>query len=144
MADDAPLIFAARLGGLFPVNMAAKAAMQGIDGQCVVKVTRATRNQRRRSLYWVVASTVAELLNDMHDLTLTDNDLHDITRDKLGAVDEIELPSGEVFKRRKSTSDRAMPEPERAAYTDKAFKLWSRWVGIDVDTLTHEAERDAA
>ena len=140
MADEAPLIFHARLGGLFPVNMAAKEAMKGIDGQCVVKVTRATRNQRRRSLYWCVASTVVELLNDMHSLSLSDQDLHHITRAKVGLFEPVDLPSGEVFKRLKSTSDKAMPEPERAAYTDKAFKLWSRWIGVPVETLTREAE----
>ena len=139
MADTPPLIFARRLGGLFPVNLAAKEAVAAIEGQCAVKITRATRNQKRRSLYWVLASIVAEALNDMHGLTLTDQDLHDITRDKLGLGYDVELPSGDVLHKRKSTSDRSMPEPERTAYTTKAFNLWSRWIGVPVEVLTREA-----
>ncbi len=140
MTETAPLIFTKRLGGLFPVNPAARAAVEAVEGRCVVKITRATRNQRRRSLYWIVAGIVTGLLNDMHGLTLTDNDLHDLTRKKLGLVERIALPSGEVFERLRSTSDRAMQEPERAAYTTKAFAVWSAWVGVPVDTLTNEAE----
>ena len=138
--DEAPLIFAAKLGGLFPVNPAAKEAMQGIDGQCVIKITRANRNQRRRSLYWIVCGIVSGLLNDLHNLTLTDNDLHDITRRKLQVFNKIELPSGEEYIKLRSTSDRAMTEPERAAYTTKAFAMWSQWIGVPVETLTREAE----
>lgn len=140
MSDKAPLIFAKRLGGLFPVNPAARAAVEAVQGQCVVKITRATRNQRRRAKYWIVAEIVAGLLNDAHGLTLTDDDLHDITRKKLGLVDRVTLPSGEVHERLRSTGDRAMQEPERAAYTTKAFAVWSAWVGVPVETLTSEAE----
>lgn len=140
MTDEAPLIFAQRLGGLFPVNAAAKEAVKAIHGQCTVKIGKATRNQRRRSLYWVVCSIVVGLLNDLHDLTLSDQDLHDITRRKVGLYDEVTLPSGEIHIKLRSTSDRAMQEPERAAYTDKAFTMWSKWVGVPVDTLAREAE----
>ena len=139
MADTPPLIFAKRLGGLMPVNPAAREAMKGIDGQCVVKITRANRNQRRRSLYWIVTGIVADLLNDMHGLSLTDADLHDIIRDKLGMYEDTVLPSGDVHRKRKSTSDKAMAEPERAAFTDKAFAVYSQWIGVPVETLTDEA-----
>lgn len=140
MADEAPLIFGQRLGGLFPVNAAAKEAVKAIQGQCTVKIAKANRNQRRRSLYWVVASIVAGLLNDQHGLALSEQDLHDITRKKVGLYDEIILPSGEVHMKLRSTSDRAMQEPERAAFTDKAFSIWSRWTGVEVETLAREAE----
>jgi hypothetical protein len=140
MSDEAPLIFAAKLGGLFPVNPAAKEALQGVQGQCVVKITRATRNQRRRSLYWIVCGIVAGLLNDMHELTLSEIDLHDITRRKLGVYETVTLPSGEEYIKLRSTSDRAMSEPDRAVYTTKAFDMWSKWIGVPVETLTREAE----
>ncbi len=140
MADEAPLIFAPRLGMLAPVNPAAREALKALDGQCVVKITRATRNQRRRSLYWIVTGIVAGILNDLHGLTLSDQDLHDIIRKKLGLFDELTLPSGDVHVKLRSTSDRAMAEPERAAFTTKAFETYERWTGIPVDTLTREAE----
>lgn len=140
MPDEAPLIFARRLGGLFPVNPAAKEAVNALDGQVVVKITRANRNQRRRSLYWVVTGIVAGILNDMHGLTLSDNDLHDIIRDKLDFVTRISLPSGGEHVKRRSTSDRSLTEPDRAAFMTKAFETYSRWIGVPVETLTREAE----
>jgi hypothetical protein len=144
MADEAPLLFNTRLGGLFPANAAAEQAMQEIKGRVAVKITGGKANQRRRSLYWLVAALVVPLLNQKHGLTLDDEDLHDITRDKLKLYDEIALPSGEVHRKRRSTKNRAMNEAERAAYTTRAFELWSTWTGVDVTTLRDEAERAAA
>ncbi len=71
--------------------------------------------------------------------------LKDITRDKLKLWhNPQELPSGGVYHKRRSTSNRAMNEADRADYTTKALALWSRWSGIDVTTLRDEAERQAA
>lgn len=144
MSDTAPLIFERRLGGLFPVNPAAREALTAVEGRCVIKITRATRNQQRRSLYWVVTGIVADVLNDMHGTTLTDQDLHDIIRRKLGLYTEVTLPSGDVHVKLRSTSDKAMAEPERAAFTDRALKVYSAWLGIPVETLTDEARQTAA
>lgn len=144
MADEAPLFFDVRLGGLFPASAAAEDAMQEIRGRVVVKITGGKANQRRRGLYWSVAALVVPLLNQAHSLTLDEDDLHDITRDKLKLYDEIRLPSGEVHRKRRSTSNRKMNEAERAAYTTKALELWSTWTGVDVTTLRDEAERKAA
>lgn len=144
MADKAPMLFTARLGGLFPANVAAEEAMREIKGRVAVKISGGRANQRRRSLYWSVASLVVPLLNQAHSLTLDEDDLHDITRDKLRLYDEVKLPSGDVYCRRRSTSNRAMNEADRAAYTTKALELWSTWTGVDVTTLRDEAERDAA
>lgn len=139
MSNAPPLIFAKRLGGLHPVNPAAREAVQGIDGQCVVKITRANRNQRRRSLYWIVTGIVAQAMNDMHELTLTDQDMHDIIRKKLGYFTANKLPSGDIYYKLRSTSDKAMNEAERAAFTTKAFKVYSQWLGVPIETLTAEA-----
>lgn len=144
MADRAPMLFDTRLGGLFPANAVAEEAMCEIKGRVAVKITGGKANQRRRSLYWSVAALVVPLLNQAFDLTLDEDDLHDITRDKLKLYDEIKLPSGDVYCRRKSTSNRAMNEADRAAYTTRALELWSTWTGVDVTTLRDEAERDAA
>lgn len=73
-------------------------------------------------------------------LTLDDDDLHDITRDKLKLFDEVKLPSGDVHRKRRSTSNRAMNEAERAEYTNKALQLWSTWTGVPVETLRSEAQ----
>ena len=144
MADEAPLYFETRLGGLFPASAKAEEAMREIRGRVAVKITGGKANQRRRSLYWSVAALVAPLLNEAHGLTLDEDDLHDITRDKLKLYDEIRLPSGDVHRKRRSTSNRAMNEADRAAYTTRALELWSTWTGVDVTALRDEAERKAA
>lgn len=138
--DKSPLLFEPRLGGLFPANKAAEEALQGLKGRVRAELRGGVANERRRSLYWSVAALVTPVLNDLYTLTLTENDLHDITRDKLGLVEEVTLPSGDIHKRRKSTAARAMIEAERAEYTDKALRLWSTWTGVDATTLKREAE----
>ncbi len=143
MTDKAPLYFTARLGGLFPANAVAEEAMKEITGTVRATLTGGKANQRRRSLYWVLVSIVTPILNDMHGMTLTDDDLHDIMRDKLGMFDELPLPSGEVHRKRHSTSNRAMNEADRADYLNKCISIWSTWTGIDPTTLTAEGQRAA-
>jgi len=144
VSDEAPLYFDVRLGGLFPASAKSEEAMREIKGRVSVKITGGKANQRRRSLYWSVAALVVPLLNQKYEMTLDDDDLHDITRDKLKLYDEIRLPSGEVYRKRRSTSNRAMNEADRSAYTTRALELWSTWTGVDVTTLRQEVEREAA
>ena len=143
MPDRAPLYFTARLGGLFPANAAAEEAMREIQGNVRATLTGGKANQRRRSLYWVLVSLVTPILNDLHNMTLTDDDLHDIMRVKLGMFDEVKLPSGETHRKLHSTSNRAMNEADRADYLNNCVAIWSKWTGIDVNTLTAEAEQAA-
>lgn len=75
--------------------------------------------------------------------SITDDDLHDIMRDKLGMFDEVTLPSGDVHRKRWSTSNRAMNEADRADYLNKCISIWSTWTGIDPTTLTAEGQRAA-
>lgn len=138
-----PLIFESYLGMLRPASSAAATAMREIKGRVRVEILGGSANQRRRNLYWSVAELVVPLLNDEHNLTLDITDLHDITRDKLKLYDEVRLPSGDIHRKRRSTSNRAMAEHERAEFTTKALGLWSTWTGIDVTTLRDEAERDS-
>jgi len=140
MNDKSPIFAKPKLGMLAPHGPAAVAAFAAIDGIVTLKISGGKRNQRRRALYWLTNAIVCQVLNDLHDLSLTEDELHDITRDKLGMFDEVVLPSGQVFKRYLSTSDRKMAEPDRAAFTDKAFSLWSNWTGVPVETLLAEAE----
>lgn len=144
MSDNPPLIFEPHLGMLRPVNRAAQEALRETQGRVTVTMRGGRANQRRRGLYWLVAALVVPLLNDRHGMTLDEADLHDITRDKLRMYDEIALPSGDTLKKRHSTSNRAMCEADRAAFTDKALALWSTWTGVEVVTLRAEAERLAA
>lgn len=144
MADKAPLVFEARLGGLFPANAASETAMREIRGRVRCEIKGGVANQRRRGLYWSVASLVVPLLNQAHGMTLDEDDLHEITKMKLGIGDWIIMPSGERYFKPRSTSNRAMNEAERAEYTTRALSLWSTWVGVDVTTLKEEAERIAA
>lgn len=142
MADKSPLLFEVRLGGLFPANAVAEEAMREIRDRVRVEIKGGTANQRRRNLYWGVASLVVPLLNNAHQMTLDEDDLHDITRDKLKLHHPPQtMPSGEVYRKRKSTKNRAMNEAERAEYTTRALALWSTWTGVDVTTLRREAER---
>ncbi len=144
MADKPPLYFEAHLGMLRPANRMAEEAMREIKGTVRVEIRGGIANQRRRGLFWVVAGIVTELLNDKHNMTLTEADLHDIMREKFGMYDAQTLPSGEVHKRYWSTSDRAMCEADRAEYLNKCLAVWSRWCGVDVAALRNEAERMAA
>ena len=144
MADRAPLLFEARLGMLKPANGAAEEAMREIKGKVRCEIKAGIANQRRRALYWVLAGIVCELLNDAHGMTLTEDDLHDIMRDKFRMYDLIVLPSGDERKRYWSTSNRAMNEADRAEYLTRCIAVWSTWTGVDVTALRAEAERQAA
>ena len=144
MADKSPLIFEARLGMLAPANRVAEEAMREIKGRVSVAIKGGVANQRRRGLYWSVAALVVPLLNDAHDMTLSEDDLHSITKRKLEIGQWFTLPSGERYFKEASTSNRAMNEADRAAYTDKALRLWSVWTGVNVATLRQEAERAVA
>jgi hypothetical protein len=136
----APLYFTARLGGLFPSNKCAEQAMRDITGHVRVTITGGGANQKRRSLYWVLNGIVTGLVNDRHGMTLTEDDLHDIMRDKFRMYDEVTLPSGEVHRKRWSTSNRAMNEHDRTLYLERCIAVWSKWTGIDASTLRREGD----
>lgn len=142
MTDKAPMLFRPHLGMLAPANAKARDAMQEIRGAVIVEIKGGRANQRRRGLYWTVLALVVPLLNQQYDMTLDDDDLHDITRTKLKLYDEVKLPSGEVHRKLKSTSNRAMNEPDRAEYTTKALQLWSTWTGVAVDDLKREGNTE--
>ena len=139
MSDTAPLYFEQRLGMLAPANAKAEAAMRDIRGRVRVEIKGGIANQRRRSLYWVVAALVVPLLNEAHRMTLDEDDLHDITRQKLDVGNWLDYPSGDRRFKPASTSNRAMNEADRADYTNRAFALWGAWTGVEVETLRREA-----
>ena len=139
MADKAPMLFRPHLGMLAPANAKAREAMPDIKGTVTVEIRGGQANQRRRGLYWSVCALVVPLLNERYTMMLDEDDLHDITRDKLKLYDEVTLPSGDIHRKRRSTRNRAMSEPERAEFTTKALALWSTWTGVPVETLRRES-----
>lgn len=139
--DKAPMFFEERLGMLKPANAAAENAIREVKGRVRVTMTGGKANQRRRSLYWVLVAIVTPILNDLHGLTLDDDDMHDLMRDKFKMFDETTLPSGDKIHKRWSTKNTAMSEPDRAEYLNKCLAVWSTWTGIDVSTLRREAEQ---
>lgn len=138
MSDTAPLLFETHLGMLRPANRVAEEAMQTIRGRVRVEIKGGIANERRRSMYWAIAALVTPIINDLYTMTLTEDDLHFITRQKLGIGAWVELPSGDRFFKPASTSARAMNEAQRSEYTDKALHSWSTWSGVDVATLKRE------
>lgn len=142
MADETPLFFERRLGGLFPANPAAEQALAAVNGRVRVKITRTQGNNKRLALYWIVLGLAAPMLDEQAP-GLTDELLHNVLKDRYGLVKVVKLPSGSEIKDYNSISFHAMTEPERAKYIDWAFSTISQWLGVDVETLTKEA-RDAA
>ena len=140
MADEAPLFFERRLGGLFPACPAAEKALSAVNGRVRVKITRTQGNNKRIALYWIVLGIVAPMLSERCEGDAIDTDmLHDILKDRRGLYTTTTLPSGEVVKNYRSISFHSMTEPERAASITWAFDTLSKWLGVPVETLTAEA-----
>ena len=140
MTDSAPLIAEQVLGSLRPVNKAAQDAFKAVNGRCVVKLTKMTRNQRRRGFYFTLLDVVSEVLRDRTNTPWDAETLHDELRKILRLYDgpPLKTPSGrEVFKL-KSTSDRSMTEAERAHWTDRVVAYCEHLTGVEAKTLIDE------
>lgn len=138
MADEAPLLFERRLGGLFPVNDAAEKALASVTGKVRVKITRTQGNNKRIALYWIVLGLAAPMLDEQAP-GLTADLLHKVLKDRFGLVKVVNLPSGQQIKDYDSISFHSMTEVDRAKYIDWAFNTLSSWLGVPVETLTAEA-----
>lgn len=141
MSDKPPLIFEPRLGALVPANSAAREAMKACIGQVRVEIKRTGANERRRGFYWVMIDVAAEALTDATGFVWDQETLHNELKRRLELGETYETPSGhKVFKPR-STSNRAMTEPERARWTDRCARLLSHWLQCEVHQLMDEARR---
>jgi hypothetical protein len=138
MADEPPLIFERRLGGLFPANPTAEKALAAVTGKVRVKLTRTQGNNKRIALYWIVLGLAAPMLDEQAP-GLTDLLLHKVLKDRYGLVKVVKLPSGQEIKDYDSISFHQMTENERAAYIDWSFATLSKWLGVSVEELTAEA-----
>lgn len=144
MADEAPLFFERKLGGLFPACPAAEKALAAVTGRVRVKITRSRGNNKRIALYWIVLGIAAPMLSEQCSGDAIDDEmLHDILKDRRGLFTTTVLPSGEIIKNYRSISFATMAEDERAKFIDWAFETLSKWLGVPVETLTEEA-RNAA
>lgn len=145
MADTAPLFFERRLGGLFPACPAAQKALEAVNGKVRLKITRTQGNNKRIALYWIVLGIAAPMLTERCEGDALDDEmLHRILKERRGLYTTTKLPSGEVIKNFDSICFASMTEPERAAYVDWCFATLSKWLGVSVEELTHEGEREAA
>lgn len=141
MADESPLFFERRLGGLFPVNPAAERALAAVAGRVRVKMTRTQGNNKRIALYWIVLGICAPMLSDMcQGDAIDDRMLHRILKGRRGLFTTTTLPSGEIVKNYDSISFAAMPENDRSEYINWAFETLSKWLQVPVESLTHEAQ----
>lgn len=138
MADEAPLLFERRLGGLFPANDAAEQALSSVNGRVRVKITRTQGNNKRIALYWIALGIAAPMLDEVAP-GITADLLHKVLKDRRGLVRVVKLPSGEEIKAYDSISFHTMTEPERAAFIDWALNTLAGWLGLDILTLTNEA-----
>ena len=137
-SETAPLIFEKVLGTLRPVNGPAKEAMAAINGKCVVKLTRMTRNQRRRGFYWTFLDVVAEVLRDTTGTPWDAETLHDDLRERLGLGEWLISPSGRKKFKPLSTSDKSMNEVDRAHWTNRVVTYCEHFTGIEAHTLINE------
>ena len=140
MADEPPLLFTRRLGGLYPANQPAEDALNSITGRVRVEIKQTRGNSKRNALYWSILNLCAPLLSErIEGDPLTVKMLHKILKDRAGLVRVVTLPSGDVFKDYDSTSFAKMTEDERAKYFEWAWATLSKWLEIDVTTLKQEA-----
>ncbi len=147
MSDQIPLIFTKKLGALFVANPAAKEAIDALsDGMTVrVKITRSQGNNRRVALYWIVLGIAAPMLSEKCEGdAINDKLLHRILKDRRGLYTTTILPSGEVVKNYDSISFAKMAEPDRAEFISWSFETLSKWLGVTVDDLTREGERESS
>jgi hypothetical protein len=143
MSDKPPLLFAVRFGALHPVNSAAKEAVKAIPAgrDCRVEIKRAGANERRRGFYWVMLDVAAEALTDATGFHWDQELLHDELKRRLELGETFTTPSGhKVFKAR-STSNRAMTEPDRARWTDRCANVLSHWLQVPIADLMDETRR---
>lgn len=140
-SETPPLIFRAEFGRLAPANSAAREAMKALTGECRVEIKRSGANERRRGFYWVMLDVAAEALTDATGFAWDQELLHNELKRRLELGDTFLTPGGhKVFKAR-STSNRAMTEPERARWTDRCANVLSHWLGCEVSQFMDEARR---
>jgi hypothetical protein len=141
MSDSPPLIFASRFGALHPVNSAAREAVKNLPGECRVEIKRSGANERRRGFYWIMLDVAAEALTDRTGFVWDQELLHNELKRRLELGETFTTPSGSTVFKPRSTSNRAMTEPERARWTDRCANVLSHWLECEIAELMNEVRR---
>jgi len=143
MADAPPLIFAVRFGALHPVNSTARESVKAIPAgrECRIEIKRSGANERRRGFYWIMLDVAADALTDATGFVWDQETLHNELKRRLELGETFTTPSGHKVFKLKSTSNRAMTEPERARWTDRCANVLSHWLNVPVVDLMNEARR---
>ncbi len=138
--EKPPLLGKVQFGRIVPANGAANEALRATEGLSIrFEIKRSGANERRRGFYWVMLDVAAEALTDATGDPWDQELLHDEMKRVLKLGQTFKTPSGrEVFKKQ-STSNRAMPENERARWTDRCANVLSHWLGVEVTALMDEA-----
>lgn len=141
MPDKPPLLFRRAFGALRPANSVTEAALAAYSDTDTlrVRITRASGNTRRNSLYWVVLGIAVENLDERVP-GLTVDALHRKLKRELDLAKPIvSAKTGEIIDfDYESIAFDAMPEHERSEYVNAAFKLLAHWLGCTVEELTQE------
>ena len=142
MSDKPPLMFEARLGALHPMSTAAREAIKAIPAGLVrIEIKRTRANEGRRGFYWIMLDVAAEAMTDSTGFPFDQETLHTELKKRLGLGETFTTPSGHTIFKPKSTSNRAMAEPERARWTDRCANVLSHWLGCEISELMNEARR---
>lgn len=144
MVDTPPLLFEARFGTLHPANSAAREAVKACVGQVRIEIKRTGANERRRGFYWTMLDVAAVALTDATGFVWDQETLHNELKRRLELGETFTTPSGHRVFKPKSTSNRAMTEPERARWTDRCANVLSHWIGCEIAQLMDETRRREA
>ena len=142
MSDKPPLLCEVRFGALHPINSAAREAIKAIPaGPVRIEIKRTRANEARRGFYWTMLDVAAEAMTDSTGFPFDQELLHRTLKEKLGLGETFTTPSGHTIFKPRSTSNRAMTEPERARWTDRCANVLSHWIGCEITELMNEARR---
>lgn len=148
MKDDEPLLFRYVLGALRPVSGAGQDALDRFkQGEIVrLEIRQLRGNTKRLAWYWVMLRIAIEQLSDAFTGKMTTKAMHRWFKRELGlATPIVSKKTGEIIDYDyESINFASMPEHERAEYIDQTSELLSRRLGVDVATLKHEAQSEAA
>ncbi len=140
MTEKPPLLGKVVLGRIIPANPAATQALSSLSGTTIrFEVKKSGANQRRRGYYWIMLGVAAEALTDRTGFHFDEETLHDELKVRLKLGDEFKTPSGHIIFKKRSTSNRAMTENERARWTNRCAGVLSHWLGIEISELVDEA-----
>lgn len=140
MADKPPMLGKVQFGRIVPTNDIAHDALRASEGLHVkFEIKKSGANERRRGFYWVMLSVAAEALTDATGDPWDSELLHDELKVRLRLGTEFTTPSGQKVFKKRSTSNRAMTEPERARWTDRCAHVLSTWLQVEITQLMDEA-----